>query len=180
MDVSIRAAEGQAAQPLLAWDTVWEPGGGLGDWALAGADAADNRGGLEARAALATAALLCLFSDARVPEGHPWFRFVADDPGGWWGDGVDLRADLGEEALGSYLHALARAPLSAQVAREAEAEIQRALVAVLKRQGVIAHGTVSIAFDASAGRLVGAIALVGRDGREAYAARFEELWRQVA
>lgn len=179
IDLRIRAAEGQDAQPLLAWDTVWDPATGLGDWALAGADEPLNRGGLKAGSAIATAVLLCLFTDARVPEGHPWFGLVAGDPGGWWGDGVDVRDDLGETALGSYLHALRRAPLSAQIARETQAEIERAL-APLAAQGLVARADVRIGFDAAFGRLEGAIALVGRDGRTAYAARFEDLWRQVA
>lgn len=71
--IRVRSAEACERQPQLLWDTIWiqrlDASGGYGDWILAGADdQVESRGGLRAEAALHTATMLCLFTDARAQE----------------------------------------------------------------------------------------------------------------
>ena len=113
-DVLIRENEGCDPDPHLLWDSRWSPADGVADWRLAGIDETLNRGGLAAKAGLETAAILCLFTDRRVPPTHPLAYLADGDPRGWWGDGVDVRTDLGEAPLGSFLWLLERAPLTVQ------------------------------------------------------------------
>lgn len=177
MDFRIRVAEGQDPQSTLLWDTVWSGTGG--DWAIAGAQAG-NQGGLAARAAIATAILLCLFTDRRCPDDHP-LRFLADnDPRGWWGDGVDVRDDLGEGAMGSLLWLLERSILTAPETKMwAEAFALEALRPLID-QGVAVKATAVATANPALGRLDMEIALFGRDGQAVFSQRFQDLWRQVA
>lgn len=115
----VRIGEGDRQQPALLWDSVWSPLNGDADWAIADATETQNRGGLRAQAALHTAIVLALFTDRRIPDQHPLRKYVAgDDPRGWWGNGADVRADLGEEELGSLLWVFERAVLTEAIRLE--------------------------------------------------------------
>ena len=176
--VSIRSNEGADVQPYLAWDTVWNPATGQGDWTLAGATEAHNRGGLRAIAGLATAVEIALFTDRRCPEGHPLAKFVEDgDLRGWFGNAIDVRADLSEGELGSLLWLIERAPLTDEVVRWAQTMAEEAL-APLVAQGAAAKITVvtSVSYG---NRLDIACDLFARDGTTIYSKKFEILWQQV-
>jgi len=179
VDVSIRLNEGCDPQPQLLWDSVWSVAAGQADWAIAGAGEALNRGGLQATQALRTAVILCLFTDRRLPDDHPLRRFVDGDPGGWWGDGVDVRTDLGEHEMGSYLHALERATVGADTARWAR-EIAAEALLPLRAQGAVARIDVDAQADPVNRRLDLAVRLYGRDGAVVFDERFDDLWRQEA
>ena len=58
MSIRVRIDEGDQPQPLLLWDSVWNPTQGCADWALADPDETQNRGGLRSKEALATAITL--------------------------------------------------------------------------------------------------------------------------
>jgi phage gp46-like protein len=168
----------QACPPTayLLWDTIWNATTQSGDWALAGPAEFGNPGGLAATRPIETAILLALFTDRRCPDDHPLAWLIEDgDPRGWWGDGVDLRADLGETPMGSLLWLLERATATADNARWARAFAEEAL-APLVAAGLFA----SVAVDAQAyparAAIVLAIDVVGRDGRKAYANQFDVLW----
>jgi hypothetical protein len=94
----IRAAEGCAAESSVLWDSVWDAQRGQADWALAGPNEPGNAGGLRALQAIETAVVLCLFTDRRIDPEHPCYYLADGDVRGWWGDGIDVRADLNEAA----------------------------------------------------------------------------------
>lgn len=176
----VRISEGSTAQPILLWDSVWQPALGYADWSLAGDDEPQNRGGLRSKAALHSAIVQMLFTDRRMPENHPLQRFVADaDPRGWWGDGVDVRDDLFETDLGSLLWVFERSILTEEVRRWVEAITLEALSPLI-RQGaamrIDAQATSQQAFN----RCDIAVQVYGRDGTRAYNHRFEDIWRQTA
>lgn len=175
--ITIRANEGADAQPYLAWDTVFD-NQALGDWALAGPGEKLNRGGLQAKAGLATAVELALFSDRRCPPDHPLAKLADDgDLGGWWGNSVDLRADLGEAELGSLLWLLERAALTDDIVRWAQALAEEALAPIVV-QGAAAKIEVT-AERAGGSRLNLWVNLFARDGSAIYSRKFEILWQQV-
>lgn len=179
MDIIIRAAEGCDPDPFLLWDSVWSPRAGMADWAMAEADETLNRGGLSAKRALATAVVLCLFTDKRVPQDH-YLAYLADgDPRGWWGDGVDVRDDIGEGQLGSLLWLLERAPLTDEIGRFAEAEALTAL-APLQSQGAVSRIEADASVFELASRLELVVRLYGRDGAKVYDQRFDFVWRQIS
>jgi hypothetical protein len=62
----VRINEGSDKQPILLWDSVWFPWRGAADWAIAGSEEPQNRGGLQAKGALHTAVILSLFSTVRI------------------------------------------------------------------------------------------------------------------
>lgn len=181
-DVVIRAAEGCAADVNVLWDSVWNASLGFADWALAGADEPQNRGGLRATAAIETAIVLALFTDKRVDPDHPLYFLADGDARGWWGDGVDVRADLGEGPLGSHLWLLERAPLTILGLPATQWAEQFALeaLATLKEQGVCVRIEAAATMDEIAGRLELFVALYGRDGALVYDRKFDVLWNQVA
>ena len=112
----VRIDEGNAPQPTLLWDSVWQPPEGVADWALADPDETQNLGGLRSKAALHSAVVLSLFTDKRIAEDHPLRYLVAsDDPLGWWGYGSDVRADLHETELGSLLWVFERSVLTERI-----------------------------------------------------------------
>lgn len=176
----VRIGEGEKAQPNLLWDSVWDKDIGSADWALAGADEAQNRGGLRAKAALHTAIVLALFSDRRIPDQHPLRKYVTgDDPRGWWGNSVDVRADLGEEELGSLLWVFARAVLTDAVRLEVEAEARAALHCLIK-QGAASRIDIKAIAEQAFNRCDLIVQIYGRDGTLTYDTKFEDLWRQAA
>ena len=181
-DPLLRADEGCDPDTWLLWDSVWSTEAGMADFALAGSDEPGNRGGLAARAGIATAVVLALFTDARVPAGHP-LRYLADgERRGWWGDAVDVQAGAAEGPLGSLLWLLERAPLTVAgrpVAVWAETFAREALAPLLT-QGVAGRIAVQAAAKPLDNRLELEIGLFARGGAALYRRRFDLLWRQLA
>ena len=178
MDAIIRSAEGCDPDPFLLWDSVWSPRDGAADYAMAAPDEKLNRGGLSAKAALATAVTLCLFTDKRVPKGHPLAWLADGATGGYWGDGVDVRADLGESELGSLLWLLRRAPLDAKTPQAAKQFAIEALAPLLT-QGACARIDVQSAADPLNSRLDLTVQLYAQDGSTIYSAAFALIWKQL-
>jgi phage gp46-like protein len=177
MDILIRSSEASQPDPFLLWDSVWNPAEGFADWALAG-NAPQNSGGLQAANALETAATLCLFTDAQLPTTHPLAYLVTDgDFRGYWGDGVDVRKDLGERPLGSFLWVLKRAPLTLAIANYARQFALDAL-ACLKDQGAVAR--IDAQTTISGGTLFLAVQMYGADGSKVYDQQFAIIWQQLA
>jgi phage gp46-like protein len=177
MDVLIRGNEACEPDPFLLWDSIWSEADAIADWAIAG-NAPLNSGGLAANAALATAVTLCLFTDQAMPANHPLASYIADgDPRGWWGDGIDVRADLGETALGSLLWILPRMPCNAATAIWAQTLAAQAL-APLQGQGAVVE-IVCSAQVTGINTMTLAVALYGRDGQQVYNRKFDLIWRQV-
>ena len=175
----VRINEGADAQPILLWDSVWTPWKGQADWAIAGADEPQNRGGLQSKAALHTAIIIALFTDKRIARDHPLYYLVQDgDPRGWFGDGEDIRPELGEGDMGSLLWIFERSILTEEIRRWVEAIALDAL-ATLIFQGVAvrieAQATAQFAFN----RCDLAIQVYGRDGSKAYDYRFDDIWQQT-
>lgn len=176
----VRIGEGDKPQPELLWDSVWDKWSGGADWALADADETLNRGGLRAKEALATAIVLALFTDKRIPEQHPFRKYVDDgDPRGWWGDDIDVRSDLGEDELGSLLWVFARAPLTDAVILEVETTAREALSCLIK-QGVAVRIDVQAIAERAFGRCDLIVKVYGRDGQMIHDVRFDDIWRQVS
>lgn len=175
----IRINEGRDPQPQLLWDSIWDAARGFADWALAAASEALNRGGLAATRALETAIVIQLFTDKRLPAGHPLRKYVdGNDLRGWWGDGVDVRADLGETEIGSLLWVLSRAPLTEEIRRWAETLAKDALQPLI-RQKVAARIDVAAVAHASVGRLDLAIKVYRSNGSLALDRRFDDIWAQL-
>jgi phage gp46-like protein len=181
-DVVIRAAEGCAADTNVLWDSVWMPDLGFADWALADPDETQNRGGLRAKAAIETAVVLALFTDKRVDPDHPLYFLADGDARGWWGDGIDVRADLNEVPLGSHLWLLERAPLTILGLPATQWAEQFALeaLATLRDQGAVVRIDAQATMNAIEGRLELAVGLYGRDGSLVYDRKFDVLWNQVS
>lgn len=175
----IRISEGGDPQPQLLWDSIWDAVRGCADWALAAASETFNRGGLAATRALETAIVIQLFTDRRVPADHPLRRYVDDgDLRGWWGDGIDVRTDLGETEMGSLLWVLARAPLTEDTRRWAETLALEALQP-LNRQRIAARVDVQAISEPAIGRLDLVIKVYRSDGALAVDRRFDDIWNQL-
>lgn len=181
-DVVIRAAEGCAADSNVLWDSVWDASRGFADWALADPDEAQNRGGLRAKAGIATAVVLALFTDKRIDPDHPLYFLADGDARGWWGDGIDVREDLGEGPLGSHLWLLERAPLTILGLPATQWAEQFALeaLATLRDQGVCVRIEAQATMNEIESRLELAVALYGRDGSVVFDRKFDVLWKQVS
>jgi phage gp46-like protein len=180
--VVIRVAEGCAEDVNVLWDSVWDDIRGFADWANADPDESSNVGGLRAKAAIETAVTLCMFTDKRITPDHELFYLADGDTRGYWGDGVDVRTDLNETEMGSYLWLLERAPLTIRglpIARWAEVFANDAL-ATLIAQGVCVRIDVAATAYPLEQRLNLNVALYGRDGSQIYNRNFDVLWQQVA
>lgn len=176
----VRIDEGDDAQPILLWDSIWQPWKGQADWALADPDEAQNQGGLRSKAALHTAIILLLFTDKRMPPNHPLKKLVQDgDPRGWFGDGEDVQADLGETELGSLLWIFERAPLTEEIRRWVEAIALEAL-APLIFQGAAVRIEAQAMAEFAVDRCDLAIQIYGRDGSQLYNYQFDSIWQQTA
>jgi phage gp46-like protein len=183
----IRANEGCAPDPFLLWDSVHRDIEGgtdfVCDWVLAQAGTDNlNVGGLQATSELATAVYLALFTDAYVPPDHPLAYLADGDNRGWWGDGVDVRTDMDEGPLGSWLWLLERAPLVAAgvgIDQWAQSFASQAL-APLQAQGAVAKITTAAVIDTQNSRLGLSVALYGSDGSRAYSGQFQLAWQQLA
>lgn len=181
-DIDIRTADGCAADSNVLWDSVWDAQRGLADWGLALPSETANRGGLRAVAILETAVTLALFTNRRVPSDHPLAWLADGDPQGYWGDGVDVRADLGETELGSLLWLLERAPLTISgmpVATWAEQFAREALKPLID-QRVVVRIDITSSVEEVRGKLLLFVDLYGRDGQRIYDRKFDLVWNQVA
>lgn len=178
--LKVRIGEGNDDQPNLLWDSVWQPQFGQADWALAGADEVQNRGGLRARAVLHTAVVLLLFTDRRIADDHP-LRYLIDgsDPRGWFGDGVDVRRDLNEDELGSLLWIFERSILTEEIRQWVEAIAIEALAPLILQKAASRIEAQAVA-QFAVNRLDLSIQIYGRDGQQVYAHRFEDIWKQTA
>lgn len=180
MALAVRIDEGEQEQPTLFWDSVWEPWRGQADWAIAGPTEKQNRGGLQARAALHTAVVLQLFTDKRISKDHPLFYLVEDgDQRGWFGDGVDVRSDLYEEHMGSLLWIFERAHLNEEIRRWVEIVAQEALMPLIN-QGAAVRVEAQAEAQFAINRVNLAVQMYGRDGSKIYDYKFEDIWAQVA
>ncbi|NEW96650.1 phage GP46 family protein [Rhodopseudomonas sp. BR0G17] len=180
--VVIRQSEGCAAEATVLWDSVWAAEIGGADYALADSDETGNRGGLRSKATLATAVVLMLFTDRRIDPNHPLWFLADGDRRGYWGDGADVRADLGEGPLGSYLWLLERAPMTVRglsVGTWAEQFANEALKPLLD-QGACARIDITSQVDAAAGVLFLFVQIYAADGSTLYDQKFSILWNQVA
>lgn len=174
----VRIDEGSDSQPTLLWDSVWVPWKGAADWAIAGSDETQNRGGLRARGALHTAIVIALFTDKRIPDDHPLLYLVAgEDPRGWFGDGEDVRADLGETEMGSLLWVFERAHLNEDIRRWVEAIALEAL-APLITQGVCSKITVDALAEFALNRVDLDVKIYAKDGTALYDHKFDDIWAQ--
>jgi phage gp46-like protein len=181
MLVRIRDTEGCERQPHLAWDTVWvqrlDASGGYGDWLLAGPeDQPESRGGLRAEAALHTATMLLLFTDARAPAEAT----LPDDSGdrrGWWGDSIRLDGEP-EAPLGSLIWLeVERGVLSEETALKVKDHAEEAL-AVLVSQGAVARTLVETEARPAEGLLGLSVEHFSHAGETVYSQRFQILWQQ--
>lgn len=176
----VRIDEGSDKQPILLWDSVWSPPDGMADWAIAGTDEPDNRGGLRSKAALHTAIILALFTDKRMPDDHALKYLIDDgDQRGWFGDAVDVRADLFEDEMGSLLWIFERAPLTEDIRKWVERLALEALMPLIK-QGAAARIDAQATAQFAVGRVDLAVQIYGRDGQKTYDHRFEDIWQQTA
>jgi phage gp46-like protein len=182
VDVLVRSNEACDPDSSLLWDSVWDAAAGQADWALADPDETLNRGGLRAKALLETAVTIALFTDKRIDQTHPLFWLADGDPRGYWGDGIDVRADLFETDLGSHLWLLERAPLTINglsAAMWAKQFASEALAPLLQ-QGVVARIDVDADTDELKSRLNLYVNLYGRDGNRIYDRKFDLVWNQVS
>lgn len=178
--VDVRINEGCAPQGTLLWDTFWNVKGGFGDWAVAAPNATGNAGGLQATNALATAVILCLFSDRRCPTDHPLAKNIQDgDPRGWWGDGVDVRTDLGEQPLGSLLWLLENTAIDEVDTPRWLVSLALDALSVLVTQGACVDVKAQAYVSRSPNRADLAIQLYGRDGSKVFDRKFQALWQQI-
>jgi phage gp46-like protein len=138
-----------------------------------------NRGGLAAKAALHTAVIISLFTDKRIPKDHPLFYLVEDgDQRGWHGDGVDVRADLHEEEMGSLLWIFERAHLNEDIRRWVELIAYEALLPLIK-QGAATRIDVQAEAQFAINRVNLGVQIYGRDGSRTYDYKFEDIWAQT-
>ncbi len=178
-DANALLYEACAPDPLLLWDTVWDVDGGFGDWALAGPGETQNRGGLQAIAALETAVIICLWTDRYCPPDHPLARYAdPNDRRGWWGDGLDVRTDLGEGPLGSLLWLLERSAIDEVATPRWAVSFAQDALAPLVACGAVARTDAQAFVSKSPNRLDLAIQLYGQDGTVIYARRFDDVWAQ--
>lgn len=147
--------------------TVWNNLAGHGDWQVAGPDLLANQD-------LATAILISLFSDARLPDGDA----PADgsqDPRGWWADTYT------GDPIGSLLWTLKRAAIGDPDAFLVKAkDICDQALAWLLTDGVAASVTVNTFWlGGIIGNLAIGIGIVEPAGTSHYF-QFAPVWAQLA
>ena len=176
----VRINEGEDVQPILLWDSVWSPQQGAADWAIAVGDEPQNQGGLRSKAALHTAIIIALFTDRRMPDDHS-LRYLIDDGDqrGWFGDAIDIRDDLSEGDMGSLLWIFERAHLTEDIRKWVEALALEALMPLIK-QGVAAKIEAQAVAQFATNRVDLAVQVYGRDGKQTYDHRFDDIWQQTA
>jgi phage gp46-like protein len=189
-DPIIRHQEGLDPSATPLWDTVWRldfdpenPGSGAagaaGDWATVEDEPPEpesgippepnNRGGLRARDQLATAIILCLFTDRRRPDDVEAPDGSAERRG-WHGDTFDM--ERGEAALGSLLWTLERGVLNYETQRRAEYYAAEALEPLIA-QGAVERFDIVSEIDKDRGLLGLRIAAHGPSGEALFAGDFE-------
>ncbi len=182
MDIRIRDTEACDEQPHLLWDTIWvqrlDASGGHGDWILSGdGDQSASRGGLRSEAALHTATLLILFTDARAPDD---VALPTDDGDrrGWWGDGLRLEGEP-DMPLGSLIWLeVERGVLTEPTRARVQLAAEEAL-AVLADQGAVARTEIETGIDDRRSMLWLLVSHFAHDGARVYEQRFGVLWRQT-
>ena len=185
MKIRFRATE--ACEPAVnhLWDSVMinrlDASGGYADWVIADpinkGDPAEQGGGLRARMSLATAILICLFTDKRLPEGME-SPAGDSDPRGWWGDSVRLDGDPEGVELGSLLWTLERGTLDADVAKLAKDYAEEALQPLID-QGAVARIEVETVLEQLQGFLGIIVRAFSHAGQLVYDQRFDTLWRET-
>lgn len=175
--MEIRIVREGALAPLSGyWDTVWSDEFGEGDWALADpGGTAGGRGGLKADAGLATAIILALFTDKRAPEGA---RLDDGDRRGWFGDRIDVRADLGEADLGSWIWLYERSALTDDLPQLIHDAAVDALEPI-RLQGAVARFDVTVEMFREQDRVDVEVDAFSQDGTNIFSQRFALLWDQV-
>lgn len=158
-------------EPLLDPDLVWN--GAFADLALSGIDDPVNPGGLQAKAALTTAVLLCLMTDRRA---DPTELRDGDVNRGWPGDGFDIEA--GETPLGSKLWLLQRRALTDEVELLARDYARDALQTLID-QRAFARIDVEVSFDRPRNRLDLIVRGYGGAGTITFDQKFAVLWEQI-
>lgn len=162
------------AEPSLSPDIVWD--GLMGDFALAEAGEAGNRGGLCARAQLVTAVTICLMSDVRA---EPEELRDGDVNRGWPGDSFDLDEEAGERPLGSKLWLLRRRTVDEiEVPRLAELYAAEALQTLID-QGAAAAVTAKAVGRPAQNRLDLSVTLTDRAGQTIVAPNYQLLWDEL-
>ena len=178
--VRIRIDEGCQPQVQLLWDTVWHAAEGYGGWAVADRGTVGNSGGLRATHAIETAVILCLFTDRRCPADHPLAKNIQDgDPRGWWGDGVDVRADLGEGEMGSLLWLLQNTAIDPVDTPRWLQSLALDALAPLVGQGAVVRVDAQATVDPTRNRGDLAVQIYGADGARIYDRKFQALWAQI-
>lgn len=183
LTIRVRAEEACRPQPQLLWDTVWvqEPPttltaqGGFGDWAIGEGDEPGNVGGLRAKAALHTATLLQLMTDARAADDA---EIDGEDPRGWWGDSIRFPDDPPGRGIGCTLWELERGRLDDTDIPLRAQEIVEDAMSVFADQGVVARTEVEVEADVANGRLLIGVRHFSHDGAAAYDQKFAALWGQ--
>lgn len=166
----IRIIDGDEPQPPGPWDTVWSQSIGAPDWAVADPAAEPgNIGGLAAASRLATAIVLCLFTDKRRPADMP--RDGNGNDGGWHGDTFDIDRAVGEREMGSLLWTLARGPIDFTTLRMAEHYAADALQTLVD-QGAVSRFDLAAVPDKAKGRIMLHVAAYGRTPRPLFANTF--------
>lgn len=181
MKIRVRDTESCERQPHLLWDTIWvqrlDASGGYGDWILAGpGDQVESIGGLRAEAALHTATLIQLFTDARAPEDA---KLPTDDGDrrGWWGDSIRLDGEP-DVPLGSLIWLeVERGTLDEATALRVKDYAEEAL-AVLRTQGAVARTIVETERRQEQGFLGLVVRHFSHAGDTVYDQRFGILWQQ--
>ena len=166
---------GDSGVEVLPPDIVWD--GRVGDFAISSGGDQGAAGGLVAANPLRTAVLLLLFSDARA-EGHELRQEHGGDARGWVGDGFDVDLARSEAPLGSKLWLYRRHDLTDLTGMEMAAEVERALQPLIDQRAAVRVTAIPEVRKAE-GIVAMTINLYGRDGREAYAERFDPLWRRA-
>lgn len=163
-----------AAEEHLSPDLVYD--GVMADLAPAGDGEAGNRAGLRARAAIETAVLICLLTDARAEADE---LRTGDENRGWPGDSFDLDGDAGEAPIGSKLWLLRRRTVDAvETPRLAEAWALEALQ-VLVDQGAAAAVTAVATADPARNRLELAVTVTDRAGVSLVDRKYQILWESL-
>jgi phage gp46-like protein len=183
--VRLREGEGEREQPFLSPDllVVVDPVGAHFDLALADADETTNRGGLRSKAAIDTAVILQVFSDARARESDMVPDALDPDPRGWWGDGVARPAEQGDFSFGSRLWLYRRSVLNDATVQAARDAVMEALQPIVDQGAVASFDVVCRASTARAdpapetGVLEIDITGFGRDGAAVYQQKFDVLWK---
>lgn len=153
--------------PFL-WDTIWQnPAevnlGSLADWTLADPDVEpDNVGGFQDTDPLATAMIIALYTDGKLPDEFvDQYGFTANDQHEWHGNTFDIIDN--EEPLGSLLWTIERMPLNEETARIAEHYASEALQTLVK-QKLVSYFDISSDIDHVRGRISLRIAAFADNG----------------